>query len=50
MLEDVDEFEKWLSDTIKAGQDKLDVTNSTIAYILLQKGLAYYLKSICSKK
>jgi hypothetical protein len=40
-------FDKWLEETIKAGQEKLEVKDSTLAYILMQKGLNYYLKSIC---
>jgi hypothetical protein len=46
-MEDTEVFEKWLEDTLKAGKEKLEIQDSTIAYILLQKGLNYYLKSLC---
>jgi hypothetical protein len=47
MLENVEEFEKWLEQMLKDAQEKLNMTDATIAYILLREGTEYYFKTIC---
>ncbi len=47
-MEDVEEFKKWLRQMLKDSK-KLNMTNETIAYVLLQEGLDYYLKTIVRK-
>ena len=45
-MERADKFEEWLQRMIKDSKEKLDMTDKTIAYILLKEGINYYLKTI----
>jgi len=46
-MEQVKTFEQWLSQMLKDSKEKLDMTDATIAYLLLREGTHYYLKTIC---
>jgi len=48
MLEHTEEFEEWLNRLLKDSKQKLDISDKTIAYILLHEGLNYYLKDIAN--
>jgi len=50
MAENVNEFQKWFNQCIKDGQEKLNLTDRTLAYILLREGLNFYLKQICEEQ
>jgi len=45
-VEDVAEFECWLDKMLKDAKEKLNMTNGTIAWILLREGTAYYFKTL----
>jgi len=45
-MENVREFENWLEQLLRDAKKKLEITDKTIAYILLREGTVYYLKSI----
>ena len=47
-MENVEEFEAWLFRLIHDAKIKLNMSDRTIAYILLREGLNYYLKDICN--
>ena len=47
-MEDTEEFESWLFRLIHDAKMKLNMRDSTIAYILLREGLNYYFKDICN--
>jgi len=46
-MERAEEFERWLSCCIDDSKRKLEMTDRTLAYILLREGLNYYLRTIC---
>jgi len=48
MLEHAEEFEEWLNRLLKDSKQKLNMSDRTLAYILLREGLNYYLKDICN--
>ena len=48
MLEHAEEFEEWLNRLLKDSKQKLNMSDRTIAYILLREGTQYYLKDICN--
>ncbi len=48
MLEHTEEFEEWLNRLLKDSKQKLNMSDRTIAYILLREGLNYYLRDICN--
>ncbi len=45
-MENTEEFESWLFRLLNDAKLKLNISNKTIAYILLREGLNYYLKDI----
>ena len=45
-IEDVVEFEKWLDKMLEDAKAKLNMTDETIAWILLKEGTAYYFKTL----
>ena len=45
-VENVTEFERWLYEMIKDAKAKLNMTDRTLAYILLNEGMNYYLKQL----
>lgn len=45
-MENAKEFEQWLNQCLEDAKDKLQMTDRTIAYILLTKGMNYYLKQL----
>ena len=45
-VEDVVEFESWLDKMLKDAKEKLNMTDGTIAWILLREGIAYYYKTL----
>jgi len=47
-MEDIIQFEQWLSQMLKDSKEKLNVSDETIAYILLRVGIDYYLRTIVS--
>ncbi len=46
-MENLEEFESWLFCLIHDAKMKLNMSDKTIAYILLREGTNYYLKDIC---
>ena len=50
MLEHAEEFEEWLNRLLKDSKQKLNMSDRTIAYILLREGLNYYLKDIANNE
>ena len=47
-MENTEEFETWLFRLIHDAKMKLNMSDRTLAYILLREGLNYYLKDICN--
>ena len=47
-MENTEEFEAWLFRLIHDAKMKLNMSDRTLAYILLREGLNYYLKDICN--
>ena len=45
-MENTEEFESWLFRLIMDAKRKLDMSDKSIAYILLREGTNYYLKDI----
>ena len=45
-VEDVVEFESWLDKMLRDSKEKLNMTDGTIAWILLREGTAYYFKTL----
>jgi len=45
-VENVVEFESWMDNMLKDAKEKLNMTNETIAWILLREGTSYYAKTI----
>ena len=45
-MENVVEFQNWLDKMLKDAKEKLNMTNGTIAWILLREGTAYYFKTL----
>jgi len=45
-IEDIVEFERWLDQMLQDAKGKLNMTDETIAWILLQEGTAYYFKTL----
>jgi len=48
-MENVKEFETWLHQMLKDAKSKLNMKDSTIAYVLLREGTNYYLKDILGR-
>ena len=48
-VENVVEFEKWLDKMLRDAKEKLNMTNETIAWILLREGTTYYYKTLGHK-
>ena len=47
-MENIEEFEGWLFRLIHDAKMKLNMSDRTIAYILLREGTVYYFKDICN--
>ena len=47
-MEHAEEFEEWLYRLLKDSKQKLNMSDRTIAYILLREGTNYYLKDIAN--
>jgi len=47
-MEHAEEFTEWLYRLLKDSKQKLNMSDRTIAYILLREGLSYYLRDICN--
>ena len=47
-MENAEEFESWLFTLLHDAKVKLQMTDRTIAYILLREGTNYYLKDIAN--
>ena len=45
-VENVVEFESWLDKMLRDAKEKLNMTNGTIAWILLREGTSYYYKTL----
>lgn len=43
-MENVAEFQRWLSQMLKDSKEKLGMTDETLADLLLREGLRYYTK------
>jgi hypothetical protein len=50
MVENVDEFEKWIEKMLKDAKKQLHMTDETMTYILLREGLACYYRTINKEK
>ena len=48
-MENVAEFEKWLAQMLKDAKEKLEITDSTIGYILLEESRKYLYKTTAKK-
>ena len=48
MLERAEEFEEWLYRLLRDSKQKLNMSDKTIAYILLREGINYYLRGIAN--
>ena len=46
-MENTKQFESWLFRLLKDSEQKLNMSDKTIAYILLREGTNYYLRTIC---
>ena len=44
-IENIVEFEHWLDKMLNDAKEKLNMTDATIAWILLREGTAYYFKT-----
>jgi len=49
-MENPEEFKSWLFRCIADSKKKLNMSDRTIAYILLAEGLNYYLKEIAREE
>ena len=49
-MENTEEFESWLLKLINDAKRKLNLSDRTIAYILLREGTKYYLSQIMSEE
>ena len=49
-MENIEEFEKWLQTLLKDAKKKLEMKDSTIAWLLLREGTEYYFRSITKKE
>ena len=47
-MEHAEEFEEWLAQLLHDSKAKLNISDRTIAYILLREGTKFYLKDICN--
>ena len=47
-MENTEEFEEWLYRLLKDSKQKLNMSDRTIAWILLREGTNYYFKDICN--
>ena len=47
-MENPEEFESWLFKLLHDAKIKINMSDKTIAYILLREGTKYYLKVICN--
>jgi len=45
-IENIVEFENWLDKMLRDAKEKLNMTDGTIAWILLKEGTAYYFKTL----
>jgi len=45
-IENIVEFESWLDKMLRDAKEKLNMTDGTIAWILLKEGIAYYFKTL----
>ena len=45
-VENVIEFQVWLDRMLKDAKEKLNMTDETIAWVLLKEGTAYYFKTL----
>jgi len=45
-MEDVKQFNEWLYHMLKDAKEKLEITDETIAWVLLKEGTNYYFKTI----
>jgi len=45
-VENTEEFEAWLYRLLKDSKQKLNMTDSAIAYILLREGVKYYFRHL----
>jgi hypothetical protein len=49
-MENEVEFVKWLDKCLADAQDKLKICDSTIAFVLLQRGIGFYYRDLLSRK
>ena len=47
-MEHEEEFEEWLNRLLKDSKQKLNMSDKTLAYLLLREGINYYLRDICN--
>lgn len=45
-VEDVAEFHRWFDQMLKDAKEKLNMTDETITWILLQEATAYYFRTL----
>jgi len=49
-MENAEEFEAWLFKLLHDAKMKLNISDKTLAYILLREGTHYYLKQIVGEE
>ena len=47
MAEDIDEFQRWLTQMLKDAKEKLHLTDGTITWLLSLEVTRYYHKTLC---
>ena len=45
-VENIVELERWLSQMLRDAKEKLNISDETIAHLLLREGMAYYSKTL----
>lgn len=48
-MENTEEFESWLFRLLLDAKRKLNISERTLAYILLREGTNYYLRTLCDE-
>ena len=49
-MEDTGTFVKWLHKLLQDAEEKLDMTDQTLAYILIWEGATYLFRAMCKEK
>lgn len=49
-VEKIDEFQEWLNRTCRDATTKLELSDRTVAFILLSKGLDHHVRAIAKEQ